>query len=77
MFTEWLLRQQDRKDNVGKAARLAWSEINNGHALMRDHGIFYWRDHLVRRAGVAKGMGLYADFVAAYYAYKDALNVDE
>lgn len=48
MFTEWLLDQQDRTDNVGRLARLVWDDHNAGCAVMYPDPVS-WKKHFEAR----------------------------
>lgn len=70
MFTDWLLKQVNTPGPAGRAAKLAWNEINNGMISRADHGLMKWREHLFKRAG-ARGDELFKDFLLAYMDYKN------
>lgn len=70
MFTQWLLTQQDMPGAAGRAARIAWAEMNNGMAVREEKGLFWWREHLQRRLGVEKGDEVFKDFMKAYFEFK-------
>lgn len=71
MFTEWLLNNQGLANHTGRAAQIVWTEMNNGFVPRGEHGLLYWRDHLVRRAGQQKGDTLFKDFLLAYMDFKN------
>jgi len=66
MFTEWLLQQQDREDSTGTAARLCWSEMNNGMVPRKELGLFFWQSHFKRRGHP----DYFRFFIEAYLEYK-------
>ena len=69
MFTQWLLTQQDAPGATGRAARLAWAEMNNGVVSREEKGLFWWREHFHHRLGVVKGDAVFKDFVEAYFEF--------
>lgn len=71
MFTEWLLNHLKAPGPVGRAASIAWNEINNGQLPNGEHGLMRWRDHLHKRAGKEKGDALFKDFLLAYMEFKN------
>jgi hypothetical protein len=66
MFTEWLLQQEGRKDNVGMAAKLCWAEMNNGMVPRKELGLFFWQGHWQHRGKP----DYFRFFVEAYLEYK-------
>ena len=71
MFTDWLLRNTDSGGATGKAAKLAWNEINNGIVPKGEYGLLYWRKHLQRRLGAERGDEVFKDFILAYMDFKN------
>jgi hypothetical protein len=70
VFTQWLLTQQDMPGATGRAARLAWAEMNNGVVSREEKGLFWWREHFNRRLGPEKGDVVFKDFIEAYFEFK-------
>lgn len=70
MFTEWLIQQVGIEGPVGRAATIAWNEVNNGMAP-RSLGVMRWRDHLHHRLGPKVGDEVFKDFLEAYFAFNN------
>lgn len=48
MFSEWLMDQMDRSDDIGRFARLVWADYTSGCARWYA-GAVEWRDHFIAK----------------------------
>lgn len=69
VFSEWLIEQTERTDNVGKFAQLAWADYTSGCARWYP-GAIEWRDHFIARHA-DKTDEIFPLLSAAFLAYAD------